>query len=302
MTYLADDLVTAVSVGASLPAANDLVTSANILSIADEETSDWITPWLRKHAPENYFVRYADQALVANQAEYRIPWRAQGASLRDLTFVDAAGNESDMNEIPLEERGTFMSGGSAWWSGLAYCIEGDRIILLPTPTSATGSIRVRYFRRPSRLVLAASAMLITGTNSTYPGAALASWSTSDRFDIVQANPNFDVLAGDLTASSVTAGVSVIFATNPSTETAINDYVALAGESPVIQLPVELHSTLEKLTRARVLEAIGDRRWEIAHQKALAALERKHAMFSPRNVGEHRKIINRSSPLRAGRFR
>lgn len=295
-----DAAIAKIEAGAAVPASNDSVTSAEMLGFLDEEHLQHIVPWLRKWRGENHGVRRVDVALVADQAEYRIPARAVGASVRMVTWINADGRESEpLTELTPEERPEYIEGrGYFWPTRYAYSVEGTQLMLCPTPAAADGSLRIRYVARPSSHVLVANAMLITsvagGTsmNGTPPGT----WTSTDLFDVIEGSGNFDLLAldraGTIAPTKVELAVSL-------TEAAKGDYVALAGQTPVIQLPTELHPILIALGTARVLEAIGDPRWERKHDRALETLERARYAIQPRNESRSRKTINSGSSLRSG---
>lgn len=307
MAYTTDEAVVSVRAGAKLPDAHADLTSAVILGFGDEERSSVIDPWRRKIAGAEYDITSALQSLVSGTATYRIPSRASGASLHSVSYVDGSGVEWPMERIGLDVASRYVQGaGYHWTSQYAYAIEGDLVRVLPTPTTSTGSLKLRYAKRPSRMVPVASAMLITGisgTPSVYTGVSPATFSTSTPLDIVQAQSNFDVFAASQTPSAVSTGVSVTFTTNPTTEAAAGDYVALANETPVIPLPVELHPILIALMIGRALEAEGDREgMAIARDRAMSALRAAEPLFRERVANGRRYAIDRDSPLRGGRYR
>lgn len=311
MAYTTDELVASVQVGAMIPTASDTITSAVILGWSDEERASVIDPWRRQILGTEHAVASESQSLVSGTATYRIPWRASGASLHSVSFVDANGDEWPMNRIPLDESGAYVEGaGYHWESQYAYAIEGDFVRVLPTPTASSGSLKLRYPRRPSRHVLIASAMLLTGvtpttspTSTTYSGVAPASFTTSTPLDVIQAKPNFDLFALDQTPGGISAGVSLYVLGSTPSEVAAGDYLALAGETPIIQLPVELHPVLIALTIGRALEATGDREGMAAsYTRAYQRLSKLEPLFRERVGNGRRYAVDKHSMVRAGRYR
>lgn len=307
MAYTTDDAVEAVRVGAKLPDAHADLTSAVILGFGDEERASVIDPWRRKILGAEYDITSASQSLVSGTATYRIPSRAAGASLHSVSYVDGAGDEWPMNRIPLEDSGAFVHGaGYHWEAPYAYAIEGDFVRVLPTPAASSGSLKLRYPKRPSRMVSIEDAMVITsisGSPSVYAGPKPSTIQTTTLVDIIQSAPNFAIFAADQTPSAVSANTSVTFATNPSTEAAAGDYVALAGETPVIQLPAELHPILIALMIGRALEAEGDRDgMAIAMDRAERRLARLEPLFRERVGNGRRYAVDATSTLRGGRYR
>jgi len=305
MAYTTDEAVTSVQVGAMIPTASDTITADVILGFGDEERASVIDPWRRKILGAEYDVTSESQSLVSGTATYRIPWRASGASLHSVSFVDSNGDEWPCSRVPLEDAGAYVEGAGYHWEGqYGYAIEGDFVRVLPTPTTSSGTLKLRYVRRPSRMVLASAAMLITAApTATYLGSKPATILTTTPVDIVQAKPNFDIFAPSRTPTSVVANTSVTFAANPSSEAAIGDYIALAGETPIIQLPVELHPVLLALMMGRALEATGDRAgMRDCYDRALSRLSKLEPLFRERVGNARRYAVDRSSMLRGGRYR
>lgn len=306
MPYRSDDLVTTVRMRCQLPTAtNDgKFTDLDILDLAYEELLTYVLPEVRK-ARGNYYVSSLDYAVVSGVSDYNIPPRAQGASLRDVTFVETNGSGWSIPEIPLEDSDYYKSSGSAWWStAYAYTIEGNKVRLRPEPTRE-GTLRLRYYERPGRLVPVIDAMLITGfgAGNKVLGDVPLSWTTANIFDSLSAGPTFDTFGTDATAAAVNPGVGgeVDFTDPYSADLAVGDYIALATESPVIQLTVELQPVLTSATVVRVLEALGDLQGVgVAQAKMERQMAQAVAHIQPRNDGEQPRIINRRGPLRFSR--
>lgn len=308
MAYTADELVTQVQRAAMVPSASDEITSAVILSFADEESQSVVRPWRRRVTGSGHDIDWEDSALVADQAEYRIPWRAEGGALEDVTYVDSDDVEHGLTSVSREDRWRYVDGaGAHWQTERGFCVEGDHVVLLPTPTEASGSLRMRYYRRPNRLVLEAATFEITavdagGSTTSYTGVKPSTITLSTPVDVIQARPNFDLLGKSATPGGV--GATTIILVNADVSGAIvGDYIALAGETPIVQLPVELHPILVALVTGRVLEAIGDREaYSIAYERAVVRMRAMEALFLPRVEGKPRKAVNHYSSLRGGRYR
>lgn len=309
MPYRSDDLVKTVRMRCQLPTAtNDgKFTDLDILDLAYEELLTYVLPEVRK-ARGNYYVTSLDYTIASGVSDYNIPPRAQGASLRDVSFIETNGNGWSIPEIPLEDSDFYKSSGSAWWStAYAYTIEGNKVRLRPEPTKE-GTLRLRYYERPGRLVPVIDAMLVTGfgPNPTQvQGDVPLAWTSGDIFDSLSAGPTFDTFGTDETAVSVSvgAGGSVTFTYPYPSGLSVGDYVALATESPIVQLTVELQPVLTSATVVRVLEALGDLQGVgVAQAKMERQMSQAVAHIQPRNDGEQPRIINRRGPLRFNRRR
>lgn len=290
-----DDLVAAVRVRCRIPDGDAVASDAELLGWADEELSGVILP-LVQSARAGYGLTYADQSLVAGQADYRIPQRAQMSGLADVLLLDTQGLATSIPQVPSSEAWRV---GTQTGSPGAFTIEGDRVKLLPAPSVSLGSLRLQFCRRPSRLTLASAAAAITSVGSapTYAVAAAGSVTNGVSVDVVQGVSGWDVLASDVTVS-----VAALNFTLPSAVSgaAVGDYIALAGTTPVVQLPSELHQLLVQAVTVRVYEALGDKQGvalALAQQERLLGYAR--SMLSPRVHGEVPRIVNHGSFLRGG---
>lgn len=299
MAYTADDLDRAVRRRARLKSGSQGLAQSEILELADEEILTTCLPLLMA-ARNEYAIATEDYAITADQAEYRIPSRSVGAGVRTVKLV-IDGTETPLDRVDLDDRGAYASATHAFGRGGCYTMQGDHIVLLPTPTQTLGTLRVRYMRRPNRLVPTTEAAQI----AALPGGGLlgggtpsgSSWSTSDLFDLIQGRPNFDLIGKDLVATSTGP---VTLEDDYPTGLVVGDWVALAGETPLVQVPVELHPVLIAAVTVRVHAALGN-----TNQMTLAKAElegTKNAimvLIDPRDTGEEELVVNWHTPLRAG---
>lgn len=311
MAYTSDDLVSAVRRRAQLPdaAADGAITDANILDFANEELDLTVTPVLLT-AREEYLLARTATALAASRSNYAIPKRAAAAALRSVHYVDTSGNIGPpLPYVDIADIGTMATSGSEYTSQYVWTFEGNGIALAPTPKTATGSVAMRYQRSISRLVAVSDCALISGISGAVLTSAVgvpSTWSTSDTFDVVQAEPPFFALGDDKTAASVTTGAAGNVTLNsalsgyPGENLAVGDYVCLAGETCVLQFPREVHPLLLAAVVRRVLEAIGDTAGaQLAQDTASRYQEAAVEMLNPRTPAS-RRVVNTHSPLRGRR--
>ena len=142
MAWTTANLLTAVRRRCRIPDGASAFSNAELLAIADEETLHTLLPVLRM-VRQNYYVRVEDTAVVADQEAYRIPSRAQGGTIRDVTYLDPDGDEFEINPVSLEEYPALTRGTPVYWPNRrAHAIQGDQLLIRPIPTTATGSIRM----------------------------------------------------------------------------------------------------------------------------------------------------------------
>jgi hypothetical protein len=277
-----------------VPASSDeTLSDTDLLAFADDEIQSYIVP-LVLSANEEYFVTYKDVSVVAGTANYDIPDRAIGGRLRSVQLSDGNGGFYDLTRIEPESQDEYSFSGSET-SG--YLIRGNEVVLVPTP-GASDTLRLGYYRRPNRLV----ALTAVGTLAAAPSAStsltLASTKPStfvsgESMDLIYATPGFDSIS-DSNALTAASGTSLTLTT--AVTASIGDYVCLAGETPIPQIPVELFPLLSQRIVARACEAMGQPQ-KAQMAEATSERMRRDAMtlLSPRVKGASRVIVNRNGP-------
>lgn len=323
MPWESDDLIASVRRRAQIPdvEADGAISDLDILDIANDEIALHMVPLVRS-ARGDYFVESLDTTIVANTSKYRLPENAQGSALRDVTIVDSAGDEYSIPRISMED----APAAERHSATLAFVMEGPYLRLVPTPTSAIGTLRMYYERSHSQLIPKSGAITLT---LTAPGVAayddaetfVASTTDSTTYapyvgmpcDIVRAYPPFVADYSYLIIESITpdgSGNDVVTFTGPwpGTDTVSSfeevtraAYMTWFGVSPVVRLPRECWPLLVSLVTARVLEVIGDRD---AAQMNYALFDREKdnviKLLTPRVEGARKKIVSHWSPLRSRR--
>jgi len=254
-TYLLD----AVKRGVTVPSNQVRFTDADILRFGDEETEAVIVPAMTSARLE-FFVKYKDMPLVANQAAYKIHYRSIGRTLRFVELRTSTGDLiKDLSYVMPEDVGriTSQAGGDPW----AFTVRGDDLILLPTPTTANYVLRQYYELAPAKLIPTSDAGVVqsfsTMTGIVTMSASVTSFATGQSMDLIDYKSGNSNKAEDIISTNVASNL-VTFATTdiPSTLTA-GDYVCLSNQSPVLQLPNEMHQTLVQSIICRILEALSD---------------------------------------------
>lgn len=304
-SYTTADLIATVKTKALVPTNQSTFSSSQILVIADEELQMGIIPII-KEAREEYFVTYIDYTLVPGQARYQVPSRAVGSTLSDILIVDET-NEQQYS-VPIVEASNAPDRNSPYGynAGLIAYMEGNDVVLDPPSNIPGGVIRLKYVERRNNLVEVTAAGRIdainTSNNQVTLGNVPNAFNTTQLFDFVKAKPGFDNLAIDQTCTGI-SGTVFQFSSLPS-NLRVGDYLCLAGESPVIQLPVEFHMVLAQRVIVRILEALGDTNGISVARSKLEELQRNALkLITPRISGEAKKVVNPFSPLNGGgRFR
>ena len=299
-TYTSDELVASIKVRARVPTSQQTFTEARIRKLCDEEISIGLVPKILA-ARENYFLRSYTVGIENGVSEYRIPNRAIGVKLKAVQLEDTSGNVSLIPLIAYEDRGFYTSNNSNSNSPVYY-IQNNSVRLTPTP-STTGqyTLHLPYFIRPSTLVAVADAGEIsainTSTNEVTVSAIPSTFSSTTPFDLVKHDGGFECAAIDQTAS--VSGTVLTFSSLPS-NLAVGDYVCLAGETPIPQIPGELHTLLSLRVTVTILESLGFvNEMKAAQAKLKEAEESANTLLTPRSDGNPKKLNNRISTLRSG---
>lgn len=252
-----------------LPATQSLgFTDADLIAHANNEMASRMVP-LVMSVNEEFYVQTVNIPIVAGKTAYRMPSRNAGAKLRDVTWVQGATIQP-LFRIEPEMLSRWVSGAAGTPQG--FYLEAGALNLVPAPT-ASGVLRMRYFVRPGAFtVTAADFGVITAvtTNTSTDGAGVfagtfsGSLTLSATEDIIAFRPPFEYLA--INATNFTfAAPNISMVSDGATSTmspnvAVGDYITKPDLSPILQLPVELHSLLAQRVVCAVMEALnyGDR--------------------------------------------
>lgn len=266
--------------------------AADILEYASDELDVFIPAFL-KSIREEYLVATLD--LDAAGGVIAAPARAVGAAFRSIGRLMTDGKVEPLNRIEPENAGS-LTGQTG--DAVGYMFQGNTIILLPAPTS--GTVRLAYQQRPGRLVLPEACGLISAVGGTILDSATqwpSTFTTSTPLDVVSVAPNFTAAALDLQPITVDTDEIEFDADIPST-VFVGDYLCLAGETCIPQLPTEVHALLAQATALAIANATGSQRLAAIQKKFDDVLKDTRALLSPRSDGSARVVISRS---RIGRW-
>ena len=200
---------------------------------------------------EEYYVLNKLYTVTAAQANYLIPYRAMGATLREVKVLRGS-RWVDLIRIDPEQIDSTETGQPE-----SFYLEGNNVVLYPTPDASGDTLRLSYFGRPSSLVPTSSCARITAiAGNTLTATIPTGWDTADTFDLVQGSSGFVLKGLDFAASQVNSGDITLTGTIPS-DLVVGDYLSLSGESCFPHIPADAHQLLVQLTVVSCLEAMGD---------------------------------------------
>ncbi len=294
MAWTTADLLTSIKNRAAVPEDQGNFPDATLLLMADEETQTLLMPAILKYREEWLTYDY-DHSITAAQTTYRVPPRAYGGKLRLVKVVDAAGNITHPSKITAERVQEFNGTNSSTVTPTHYWQKHGAIVVEPTPSATSGTLRMTYYRRPSRLVASASLPTVTAINTSTRVVTMTAshgFTTSSVLDIIRAKPEFDALAIDQTPTVVGGSTLMTFAALP-TDLAVGDYIVTQQTTPVPQVPAECHPILAQMVANRVLTSLGFLEELKAGEEALKQmLEASAIVLGNRDDGANYKISPR----------
>lgn len=308
------DLLLDVAARVGRPAADGLLSDAELLDRIDEEMRSELTAKLVSVRSE-YLLRTYTTSIVSGTASYRIPDRAIGMGLRELLIVDANSNEFNATQVDGEDRFIFAN-AAATPSGapFAFTFDDGKITLLPTPAQSGYTLKLRYYGRMSQLVettaVAAIASMkttssVTLTSPTPPSTISTTGAIVDivRGDGMHESMYEDLIVSGLSGSDLSFTTSVLDSTeiaNSATQNQRIDYVCPRGQTVYPPVPEMLWPALIAIGCRVYCEAIKDTQgMEIAQAMYLRHVENAMTVMKPRIDGEALRPIGRSTPLRGG---
>jgi len=305
--YTTTGLLSSIKRRISLPDAQNLYTSDDLIAFMGDELSSTVIPLIHS-VQQEYWVMRQDIPLVQNQLNYTIPIRGVTNGLRLLTLVDTNGNEIAFQLLRPEYTASTYNWLSPYTTSTLYgfSIEDDHIVMFPKQFVANPvmSLRFRIERQPSQLCSVAEAGLITNVagNVVTVDNIPATWTTSTTFDIIKGTPAFVSKGDDLTITNINNTLNQItFSALPST-VVVGDWVSVANTSPIPQIPYQLFPYLAQCVAVKCLEGLADMEpHQAASQKLAQMKEDILKMLQPRDMGNVQTIVNRGGLFDSGQF-
>lgn len=304
MVWTTTDFLSAVRRRTRIPDGDHPFSNTDLLELGDEETLTLVMPLVRR-VKQEYGIAIYDVAIASGTYTYRLPTRTAGGTIKTLVHVDGDGNETHKIEpVSLTSLPGFIRNDAA--VPTHYAMQADAVHL--NGTGGT-TLRMKYYRRPSKLVAVSAAGPITdndpGTTGRVTLADTSMFSGTFTGDVVRAQPQFDLPLQDIVVSVVN-GTTLSLATTglvaidvPDAGVGNGDYVTESGETPIPQVPDLCHPLLVAAVSVRVLESLGNQALLGAAQAKLEESKKAvEQLIEERDEGSSAKWIA-DSPLRQG---
>lgn len=290
MSYTTTDLLSTVKVRGMFPdASTGSLSSASLLNLATEELHIVLVPLILS-VREKYYETYADTALTASQATYAISKRAIGGIVSSVQYIYNNAvyqlNPIDPNSVSTTNTSPFPN---------SFYFENNNLVIYPTPSTTQGTLRMRFFQRPSRLAQTSNCAQVTSFDTVAKTVTCSSvpstWGNGSTVDFIPQGIPYTPYGLDQAVTGVSSGVISFSASLPSA-LAISDWVALSEYTPIPELPFEFFPVLAQATVVKGLEAIGDQlNLPIAQQKLQAYLENAIKLVTPRDQNGTKKVVS-----------
>lgn len=283
--YTTTGMVATLKKWCAIPSGQPAFSTTNLIQMLSDELLYVVVPFIMS-LQEEFFVRNTDTSITASTTSFAIPSRAMGNKLRDVKLVDSNGEEADVPRINPENDQDFSYG---------ITVRDSTVRLLEPGDWVNYSLRQYYYLRPSYLVAEDESAKITSvsgkaiTVSTVPSG----WSTSSTLDVINGKSPFNVRLIDQGVSDITS--NVITMDNTPTGAAVGDYLALAENSPVANIPYEAHPMLIQSAILKILESLGDKNGlQLAASKYAQMQSNLMKLLSPRITGATKVVNNQDS--------
>jgi hypothetical protein len=293
VAYTVTELLASIKRRSGMPTAQATYSTADLLAIANEQMLEYVVP-LVLGVREDYWTRNDDQALTDGQLAYRIPYRALMGKLREVSILDAESNVHNLPRLRLSDLEACTYG---------FWLEGDRVWLAGDSLKVTDlgvTLRLTFHLRPNQMIETSGATTVASFSATNRTITLtsppAAYTGKTSWDIIRGKTPFETLAYD--AAGTLSGSTITFSASLPVDLAAGDYVCLTEQTPVPQIPVELHGLLAQKCALYILESK-----QMADKAAIAAKELgrlendARTVLTPRVDGEALRIFNRNSLYR-----
>lgn len=307
-------LINSVKLRAMIPQNQSTFSESDFLTFANEELQMGLIPMILRHH-EEYFVVVEEIQLVSNKSEYAIPSRAIGNRLRDVYFRSNGGSTREMTridiqDIPYYENGNAGNGGNSVY---AFYIKNNKIVLVPSISNINNgeTLVISYYFRPGQIVSETRTSTITAINTTTGEITVSALpkqnnqvilSLSTKVDFIMATTPHITLDYDIlpTVVNTTTNIITFAPADLPADLVVGDYINLAHETCVPQIPSDLHMQLAVRVGLRCLQAMGDTESVNTEAAALKELtDNASQIVSSRVDGSPKKIVNRHATLRYG---
>ncbi len=207
---------------------------------------------------EHFYETYTDYDYTDATPSIAIPNRSIGNTISSVQYLYGQAITA-LN--PMDPSLAWTTQATS--SPSNFFFENNNVVFYPTPVGSYGTIRFRWFQRPNSLVATSACAQITAFDANTLVATctpVSTWTTTNTFDFIPQTANkatpyaLDSVASAISATDITfTGMSAADAALVQ----VGDWIALAGYTPVPEIPLEFQPALAQAICVRALGAIND---------------------------------------------
>lgn len=262
-----DKMILSVRKRTFVPDDTSIFTDSDILEIIDEEMNVQVLEKLQTLHGDNLTVTV--DIPRNEEGAYKMPDRALGNKLRDVQML--IGRELyELAQISVGALSDYSNGNYAEYDMDLFYIENNKIKIV-SPDRGYDFIRMRFYIRPNVLTKLEEAGIINDIiideNADTLTLSLSqigkNFASTKLYDLVGCkSPNkigaYGLQAQTLITSSNNG--SIVFKLSEVKDyqdIVLGDFVTLEGETPVPNIPTEMHPLLAQAAAINILESLGD---------------------------------------------
>lgn len=252
------EFLAAVERAITVPTYQPRFTKDDLLALAAEEQRTTVVPKLLS-LRQNYLLWRQAVPVVALTSQVSFPARAIGRGSKQIAWLPAGANEqeNELTEFTLRESRAYPDDDQGVPSG--FTEFGDKVKLLPRPLEA-GTAVFYIYAKPSKPVFLTRCAQV---QSVGVGAVTLATSVPSNItvgalvDFTKGTPGNNLLLADVPVSNIAGNTLTLtgLTADDLAGVAAGDWVSLAGETAVLQLPEEMQDVLTYAVAVRVLMAL-----------------------------------------------
>lgn len=262
-----DSMIKSVRQRTMTPDDTSTFTDDSVLDIIDEELSAQVLDKLLLLHGENLTISV--DVPVNQEGEYEIPYRAVGNKLRDISLISGS-SIYELSQVSIGELSDYSYGESSSQNLDKFYLENNKVKLIK-PARTHSTVRIRYYLRPNYLTKMNEAGVIESIDTTTPGIVEFRLSSVGKnfgqqlkYDVIGSKSPNKIKSFDATAIAYTKVGDTGTLTFDSGDLgtvldtiSAGDYISLAEETPVPNIPTEMHPLLAQASAINILESLND---------------------------------------------
>lgn len=273
MFFKTEDLVSSAKRSEFFPISQSTFTDPDdLIAFANEEMQTKLVPLVLSER-EDYFLTFIDVTPSNKVNHYPMPERAIGNALKDIFWLPNSTTPDVRYALPKAQVHDAHSWSTTASTPGGFYLQGDEVVLVPTPGSLSGTERIRYYylMRPNRLVPTSYCAKITGSSvsgsqitftvDTDLTASALPQAVGSKLDFIRGvspfrAPVIDSACQALTITSITVNLSDVQDEGGNTIPQVGDYICPAQTTCIPMIPSEFHSILSEMVCYRAMKALG----------------------------------------------